>query len=100
MPFLLFFTYQINLLSILTNILISPRVGVLTLASIAKAILPNRSIRSYPIQRMLDISQWTAVHGIYVVVDKLWFASVLVFLAIAYLIYTMHNQPQHTETRE
>ena len=91
MPFLLFFTYQINILSILTNIIVSPWVGVLTLASMGKAIVPNWDIREYPIQWMLALAQWTATHGLYIVVDRIRFAAVLVLLAIAYFIYSMYR---------
>lgn len=89
MPFLLFFTYQINILGVLTNIIMSPRVGILTLASIGKSLVPSWHIRQYPIQWMLDLAQWTAVHGVYIVVDRLRFAALLVLLAIVYFIYSM-----------
>lgn len=94
MPFLLFFTYRINLLSILTNIIISPRVWLLTIASIGKSIVPHWIWRDYPVQWMLYISKWTSIHGVYIVVDKRRFAGILVFLAIGYFIYTMYNYSQ------
>jgi ComEC/Rec2-related protein len=96
MPFLLFFTYQINILSILTNIIMSPWVGILTLAPIGKALIPSWDVRSYPIQWMLHLAQWTAIHGIYIVVDRLRFAALLIVLAIGYFIYSMrhHSNPE------
>lgn len=69
----------------------SPWVGILTLASIGKALIPSWDVRAHPIQWMLDLAQRTAVHGVYIVVDRLRFAALLIVLAIGYFIYSMSH---------